>query len=77
MIKNFNTIDQKLMMESQRQQRDNMNLKAQVDDLRRQLKDQKLINEPNAIDKIEIENLITELHKDMNSKINSLQDAAM
>lgn len=45
------------MTESQRQQRDNMALKSQVDDLRRQLKDQKMINEHSGIDKIEIENL--------------------
>jgi hypothetical protein len=56
-IKNFNVIDQKFMIESQRQQRDNMALRAQVDDLRRQVKDQKNYSEPHGVDKLEIEKL--------------------
>jgi hypothetical protein len=91
-IKNFNIIDQKFMNESQRQQRDNMALKTQVDDLRRQLKDQKNYSNPRGADMLEIEKLenktnrklmegqtrtmrsVTDLHEDLNNKINSLQD---
>lgn len=67
-IKNFNTIDQKLLLDSQRQQRDVMVLKSEVDDLRRLVKDQRSVND-GVLERGQIEKEIESLKNHTNRKI--------
>ena len=53
-IKNFNSIDKKILLDSQRNQRDIINLRGDLEDLRRNTKELKAVNN-NFLDRGELE----------------------
>ena len=67
-IKNFNTIDQKLLADSQKHQRDVLNLKAGLDELRRYTKDHHSMNN-NLLEKGDIETSIEKVKNRMEVKL--------
>lgn len=71
-IKNFNSIDHKILMDSQRQQRDYMNLKAEMDDLRRLVKNQNTQNN-SLLEKGELEKHIEKNNTSLTMKILELE----
>lgn len=67
-IKNFNAIDKKLLLDSQKNQRDILNLRADLEDLRRTAKDLKTVNN-NYLDRGELERDIENIKTQTDCKI--------
>ena len=67
-IKNFNAVDKKILLDSQRNQRDMMNIRGDLEDLRRATKELKVVNN-NFLDRGELESDIENLRSQTDVKL--------